>query len=151
MSAARSETPCARVINSVAPIRICDNGGWTDTWFAGHGKVFNIGVYPYVEVQIEVLPRETQADRIVLYAENYGERFVVHPERPGYDRHPLLEAAFDYMAIPEEIALDFVGRLDGIDPVGELLDGVQLRRRVDHLSAAVLVSRWDFPVLTPPP
>ena len=32
-----------RVINSVAPIRICDNGGWTDTWFAGHGKVFNIG------------------------------------------------------------------------------------------------------------
>ena len=61
----------------VAPIRICDNGGWTDTWFAGHGKVFNIGVYPYVEVQIEVLPREAQEDRIVLFAENYGERFVV--------------------------------------------------------------------------
>ena len=91
MSAA-SENPRTRVINSVAPIRICDNGGWTDTWFAGHGKVFNIGVYPYVEVQIEVLPREAQADRIVLFAENYGERFVVHPERPGYDHHPLLES-----------------------------------------------------------
>ena len=44
------------VINSVAPIRICDNGGWTDTWFAEHGKIFNIGVYPYAEVQIEVYP-----------------------------------------------------------------------------------------------
>jgi D-glycero-alpha-D-manno-heptose-7-phosphate kinase len=94
-----------RVINSVAPIRICDNGGWTDTWFAGHGKVFNIGVYPYVEVQIEVFPRDAQEDRIVLFAENYGERYVVHPEIPGWDRHPLLEAAIDYMHIPEGVAL----------------------------------------------
>jgi D-glycero-alpha-D-manno-heptose-7-phosphate kinase len=94
-----------RVINSVAPIRICDNGGWTDTWFAGHGKVFNIGVYPYVEVQIEVLPRHAQEDRIVLFAENYGERYVVHPELPGWDRHPLLEAAIDYMHIPGDVAL----------------------------------------------
>ena len=45
-----------RVINSVAPIRICDNGGWTDTWFAGYGRIFNIGVYPYAEVQIAVHP-----------------------------------------------------------------------------------------------
>ena len=22
-----------------APVRIIDFGGWTDTWFAGHGKV----------------------------------------------------------------------------------------------------------------
>lgn len=94
-----------RVINSVAPIRICDNGGWTDTWFAGYGKVFNIGVYPYVEVQIEVYPRHAQKDRIVLYAENYGERYVVRPEVPGWDRHPLLEAAIEYMRIPEDVAL----------------------------------------------
>jgi D-glycero-alpha-D-manno-heptose-7-phosphate kinase len=94
-----------RVINSVAPIRICDNGGWTDTWFAGHGKVFNIGVYPYVEVQINVLPREAQQDRIVLFAENYGDRYVVHPEEPGWDRHPLLEAAIEYMGVPQEVSL----------------------------------------------
>jgi D-glycero-alpha-D-manno-heptose-7-phosphate kinase len=93
------------VINSVAPIRICDNGGWTDTWFAGHGRVFNIGVYPYVEVQIQVFPRDAQEDRIVLFAENYGERYVVRPEIPGYDRHPLLEAAIEYMHIPEDVAL----------------------------------------------
>ena len=94
-----------RVINSVAPIRICDNGGWTDTWFAGHGRVFNIGVYPYVEVQIEVYPRHVQEDRIVLFAENYGERYAVRPEVPGWDRHPLLEAAIEYMHIPEDVAL----------------------------------------------
>jgi D-glycero-alpha-D-manno-heptose-7-phosphate kinase len=94
-----------RVINSVAPIRICDNGGWTDTWFAGHGKVFNIGVYPYVEVQIEVFGRDAQEDRIVLFAENYGERYVVRPDVPGWDRHPLLEAAIDYMRIPQDVAL----------------------------------------------
>jgi D-glycero-alpha-D-manno-heptose-7-phosphate kinase len=100
----REEKPL-RVINSVAPIRICDNGGWTDTWFAGHGKIFNIGVYPYVEVQIEVYPYEVGTDRIVLYAENYGERYVVHPEHPGWDRHPLLEAAIERMGVPEKYAI----------------------------------------------
>ena len=43
-----------RIVNSVAPIRICDLGGWTDTWFAKYGKVLNIGVYPYVECQMVV-------------------------------------------------------------------------------------------------
>ena len=60
-----------RTINSVAPIRICDNGGWTDTWFAEYGAIFNIGVYPYAEAQIKVFRREDVAHRIVIYAENY--------------------------------------------------------------------------------
>jgi len=94
-----------RVINSVAPIRICDNGGWTDTWFAEYGKIFNIGVYPYVEVQIEVYPAETGEDRVVLYAENYGERFVVNPDAPGWDHHPLLEAAIGRMGVPDDVAI----------------------------------------------
>jgi D-glycero-alpha-D-manno-heptose-7-phosphate kinase len=93
-----------KIINAVAPIRICDNGGWTDTWFAGHGKIFNIGVYPYAEVQIEVYRAAKRENRIVIYAENYGERYVMHPERDGWDRHPLLEAAIECMGIPEELA-----------------------------------------------
>ena len=60
----KARTPLC-VINSVAPIRICDNGGWTDTWFAKYGKIFNIGVYPYVEVQIEVYPYDGQDERII--------------------------------------------------------------------------------------
>ncbi len=94
-----------RIINSVAPIRICDNGGWTDTWFAEHGKIFNIGVYPYAEVQIEVSPLHTQEERIMIYAENYGERFAVHPDRQTYDRHPLLEAAIQRIKVPDDTAL----------------------------------------------
>ena len=94
-----------RVINSVAPIRICDLGGWTDTWFAGHGRIFNIGVYPYVEVQIEIFPRDAQRERVMLYAENYGERYAIQPDASGFSRHPLLEAAIQYMHVPDNMAL----------------------------------------------
>ncbi len=40
------------MIEASAPIRICDNGGWTDTWFGGPGRVLNIAVTPGVEVSI---------------------------------------------------------------------------------------------------
>ncbi len=104
MSIQQDLTPL-RVINSVAPIRICDNGGWTDTWFAGHGEVFNIGVYPYVEVQISVFPVEARKHRIILYAENYGDRYPVVPGHETWNRHPLLEAAIEMMGVPDDIAL----------------------------------------------
>lgn len=94
-----------RIINSVAPIRIADNGGWTDTWFARHGKIFNIGVYPYAEVQIEVFPSSAQEDRIIVQAENFGERFAVFQETMKRDRHPLLEAAIQYMRVPNDVAV----------------------------------------------
>lgn len=111
------------IINSVAPIRICDNGGWTDTWFARHGKIFNIGVYPYAEVQIAVYPEDTQQDRIIIHAENYGERYAVSPYNPDpiskaisssssnlaarqWDKHPLLEAAIEYMRVPSNLAFE---------------------------------------------
>ena len=97
--------PPLRIINSVAPIRICDNGGWTDTWFAEHGKIFNIAVYPYAEVQLEVFPDDGGEERIVVYAENYGERYAVRPEKLGWDRHPLLEAAIERMKVPREMAI----------------------------------------------
>ena len=96
-----------RIINSVAPIRICDNGGWTDTWFAGHGTIFNIGVYPYAEAQIEVYPYTGEEDRVVIHAENYGERYAVRPENhTGWTKHPLLEAAIDYMRVPDNLAFE---------------------------------------------
>ncbi|MBI5669290.1 MAG: GHMP kinase [Chloroflexi bacterium] len=94
-----------RVINSVAPVRICDNGGWTDTWFAEKGEVFNIGVYPYVEVQIKVYPVEHREHRITLYVENYGEMYAVAGGQTEWERHPLLEAAIHYMGVPDNLAL----------------------------------------------
>lgn len=96
----------ARIINSVAPIRICDNGGWTDTWFAGYGSIFNIGVYPYTEVQLEVYPRSDARPRIVIHAENYGERYEPQSGSSEWDRHPLLEAAIARMGIPDDVAIE---------------------------------------------
>ena len=95
-----------RVINSVAPIRICDNGGWTDTWFAEYGAIFNIGVYPYAEAQLIVLRRDEVDDRIVIHAENYGERFPVQPGNREWNHHPLLEAAVEYMDVPDDVAFE---------------------------------------------
>lgn len=39
-------------VSASAPIRICDTGGWTDTWFAGHGVVCNLAVEPAVHVEL---------------------------------------------------------------------------------------------------
>ncbi len=94
-----------RTINSVAPIRICDNGGWTDTWFAESGKIFNVGVYPYVEVQIEVYPRRSRKEHVTVFAENYGERFVANGADSAWDKHPLLQAAIARMKVPEDVSL----------------------------------------------
>ena len=95
-----------RIINSVAPIRIADNGGWTDTWFAGHGTIFNIGVYPYAEVQIAVFPFQGGPGRIVIQAENYGDRYEVDAADTRWNRHPLLEAAIRLMDVPEDLAVE---------------------------------------------
>ena len=95
-----------RIINALAPVRVCDNGGWTDTWFSGHGSIFNVAVHPSVEVQIAVYDRGTRPDQITLHAENYGERYVVIPGQPGFRRHPLLEAAIEEVPPPVDVALE---------------------------------------------
>ena len=93
-----------RIVNGAAPIRICDNGGWTDTWFAEHGKIFNIGVYPFAEVQVEVFPHGSTEKRVVINAENFGERYAVNPETSDWDRHPLLEAAIQRMNVSDKFS-----------------------------------------------
>lgn len=90
----------------MAPIRICDNGGWTDTWFAKYGSIFNIAVYPYAEVQIEVMSLVDDEPHITIYAENYGERYIVNKEQLGYDKHPLIEAAIERMNVPRNICIN---------------------------------------------
>ena len=43
---------CSLMIEASVPVRICDIGGWTDTWFGGPGRVLNVAVTPGVEVSI---------------------------------------------------------------------------------------------------
>jgi D-glycero-alpha-D-manno-heptose-7-phosphate kinase len=94
-----------RIISSVAPIRIADFGGWTDTWFAKYGRVLNIAVYPYAEVQMQVFRRTGDRPAAAIHAENYGERFTLERVGGEYDKHPLLEAALDYMGVPRDLSI----------------------------------------------
>jgi len=103
----KNPSPKRRVINAVAPIRICDLGGWTDTWFAEKGAVLNFGVYPYAEVQIYVSETsDASRGRITIHAENFGDRYYIEPGFIEYDRHPLLEAAIDIMELPENLSFE---------------------------------------------
>ncbi len=93
------------MIEVSVPVRICDLGGWTDTWFGGPGRVLNVAVHPGVEVSIGA----TEAlgpGSVVLGVENFGERYVVVPVGSRVARHPLLEAAIDTLAPPADLAVE---------------------------------------------
>ena len=95
-----------RIINSVAPIRVCDLGGWTDTWFAKHGAVLNLGVYPYVQCQMTVQPSGNDGSKLTINAENYGVRYTINPEKVVFGRHPLLEACVAAMKVPHGLDVE---------------------------------------------
>jgi D-glycero-alpha-D-manno-heptose-7-phosphate kinase len=101
------------VIEASAPVRICDNGGWTDTWFGGPGRVLNIGVTPGVSVSIRTT---AGPDRVVLDVENFGDRYPIVPAAARVVRHPLLEAAIDAIPPPAELAVEV--RIRSVVPAG---------------------------------
>ena len=91
------------MIETSAPVRICDIGGWTDTWFGGPGRILNIAVMPGVEVSI----RTTEgADPVVFDIETFGDRYSIVPRAPRVARHPLLEAAIDAFPPPKGLAVE---------------------------------------------
>ena len=75
-----------------APVRIADLGGWTDTWFAGHGAVCHLAVGPGVTVAIRVLPVDA-GPRLVVDVRDFGETFELPDTGAFAERHALLEAA----------------------------------------------------------
>ena len=85
------------MIKAWAPVRICDNGGWTDSWFGGPGRVLNIAVAPGVEVSIGVVEGP---DPVVLDIDHFGDRYGMVPGSSRAGRHPLLEAAIDALPPP---------------------------------------------------
>ena len=101
-----------RTLHATAPIRICDNGGWTDTWVARHGKVFNIAVRPLVTVRVDVFPRLSRDARVVLDVQNRGMRYAPDLHAAGWGPHPLLEAALREIRPPDDIDIDVTIRSD---------------------------------------
>ena len=84
-------------------MRICDNGGWTDTWFGGPGRILNVAVTPGVEVAIRTA---VGPDPVVLEVETFGDRYSLVPNEPRDARHPLLEAAIDSFPPPRGLAVE---------------------------------------------
>lgn len=106
-----------KTITSHAPVRINDIGGWTDTWFSKQGKVLNTAVDPGVDVEIKVTKNiENKKQRVSVDAKNFGESFLVDPDKPQYDRYPLLQAAICSLRVPEDIKLDI--QIDSCIPAG---------------------------------
>ena len=90
--------PLRVIAEARAPIRVCDIGGWTDTWFAQHGAVLNVAVSPHAHARVEVVDRDPSNDvAAVVVAEDYADRYTV--ATPGdLGRHPLLDACIS--AVP---------------------------------------------------
>ena len=77
-------------VTSSAPVRICDLGGWSDTWFAEHGTIWSIAIAPRVEVEI-VAQRDSQgASSVRLHAANFATWLNLPDDA---HQHPLLAAA----------------------------------------------------------
>ena len=95
-----------RVVNAWAPIRVCDNGGWTDTWFARHGKVFNMAVTPGVDVQVTAYRRDERPEAVVLHPADLGPPYALDLAGAGAGPHPLLEAAIAEIGIPADVAVE---------------------------------------------
>jgi len=95
-----------KIINAIAPTRICDVGGWTDTWFAKQGCILNIAVFPYVEVQIKISQDRDTNERLVVNLENYGDSFNLNPNKIKYEKYPLIEAAIDSINFPKDICCE---------------------------------------------
>jgi D-glycero-alpha-D-manno-heptose-7-phosphate kinase len=94
-------------ITATAPVRTCDCGGWTDTWFARHGAVFHVAVNPGVRVVVraDAAPPGPAAP-VLLIAENYGDRYQFVPGTRRWGRHALLEAAIESAGVPPGMALE---------------------------------------------
>ncbi len=87
-------------------MRICDIGGWTDTWFARHGRVLNLAVSPRVEVQLDIFHDDGNGEPFTIHARNFDERYAIAQPNGSYERHPLIEAALDCMQPPERLGLE---------------------------------------------
>jgi D-glycero-alpha-D-manno-heptose-7-phosphate kinase len=96
-----------RTIHARAPLRINDIGGWTDTWFAGWGRVLNIAVAPAVEVRVRLFgnPRRRKK-RVTVRAENFSETFLMDPDAPRRTPHELLQFTIASLPVPPDAALD---------------------------------------------
>jgi D-glycero-alpha-D-manno-heptose-7-phosphate kinase len=139
---APTPTPTAREVRVEVPVRVCDVGGWTDTWFAGHGRVCSLAVGPGVTVSAGVAPGDGEVSAALA---DHGVAFRVGSE-PSEHRM-LAEAVREAgaparadvrlrvaSAVPPASSLGTsasicVGVLAALDALGGRLRGARVVRR----------------------
>ena len=102
-----------RLIETEAPLRINDIGGWTDTWFARRGRVLNLAVVPAVNVRIEVFGNPGRdPERVRVRTPGNGGSLTFAPEKPGpaAGPHALLRHSIGALVIPGDVRLEITVR-----------------------------------------
>ncbi len=93
----------SKVVFSRAPVRICDIGGWTDTWFYPNGAVFNICVDLYSYVRI--VPSSDNSIKIVSENLNLQTK-IDNLSKIEYDGNlDLLKSAVKRMRIKKGVKI----------------------------------------------
>ena len=101
-----------------APVRIIDFGGWTDTWFAGHGKVLNFsalsrdankgkGDYAGIEAVAKVSLTSGHGS-FKLHAPDIGKSLVCLADKEDWDKMDLIEATLSSIRWPKGVDVDVV-------------------------------------------
>jgi len=97
-----------------APVRICDIGGWIDTWFSAHGKVFNITVwsknfgsieetYSGITTYADIKLARKKKGTFQLDAPDIKRKYIFSTDHSDWDKSDLLQAALSAVGLPEGI------------------------------------------------
>ncbi|MFZ9858767.1 MAG: GHMP kinase [Roseiflexaceae bacterium] len=84
-----------RTATACAPVRVCDVGGWTDTWFARTGNVCSIAITRFVHVSVTT--SQLTPATITFDIRTYKQRLSLDQTRK---HHPLLAVALDEIPLP---------------------------------------------------
>ncbi len=85
------------IVQSRAPNRVLDFGGWSDTHFAGSGTVLNVAINLYANVTVKKSARSGVTIRIQDYGE---ELYIKNVDEAEYNNHhDLLKAALKTIKI----------------------------------------------------
>ena len=94
-------------ISVSAPTRIADLGGWTDTWFAGHGAVCSLAVWPGVDVRVSAFDGPAGVEVRLRNFEREWHWSAGTPAQVCPD--PLIGACLDEAEVPDGAWLLDVG------------------------------------------
>jgi D-glycero-alpha-D-manno-heptose-7-phosphate kinase len=113
-SAGRSPLLVGSTVRSVAPVRVADVGGWTDTWFGSPGQVCHLAVGPGIEVDAALVMRSAPTAQCRLRAPAVDLDEMWDPGRPETSGHPLLAhavaAIVEHDPLPDDVGVDVVIR-----------------------------------------